>query len=61
MISRRTGRPTDTSRDYEFTDWDVVDGFARDLADLLTPPRSGATAGAVTGSERRTSDEDEIC
>ena len=27
-ISGRTGRPTDTSRDWEFTDWDAVDQFA---------------------------------
>lgn len=30
-ISRRTGRPTDTSRDWEFTDWDAVERFAEDL------------------------------
>jgi len=27
QISRRTGRPTDTSRDFEFTDWEEVDAF----------------------------------
>jgi menaquinone-dependent protoporphyrinogen oxidase len=32
MISRRTGGPTDTSQEYEFTDWNAVDQFARDLA-----------------------------
>jgi menaquinone-dependent protoporphyrinogen oxidase len=26
-IARRTGRDTDTSRDYEYTDWDVVNRF----------------------------------
>ena len=31
-ISRRQGGPTDTSKDYEFTDWAAVDRFARDLA-----------------------------
>jgi menaquinone-dependent protoporphyrinogen oxidase len=30
-ISRRLGRPTDTSRDWDFTDWDEVDRFAREL------------------------------
>jgi len=38
-ISRRTGRDTDTSRDYEYTDWDEVRRFARDF-DLLV--RRGA-------------------
>lgn len=28
LISHRTGRPTDTSRDWEFTDWEAVDRFA---------------------------------
>lgn len=32
FISWRTGRPTDTSRNYEFTDWERVDRFARELA-----------------------------
>lgn len=36
-ISRRRGGPTDTSREYEFTDWDAVDQFGEDLArDLST-------------------------
>ena len=26
-IARRAGAPTDTSRDYEFTDWPAVDAF----------------------------------
>ena len=32
LISKRVGRPTDTSRNYEFTDWDAVDRFAVELA-----------------------------
>lgn len=32
LISRRTGRPTDTSRDWDFTDWDAVDRLAAELA-----------------------------
>lgn len=32
LISWRTGRPTDTSRNWEFTDWDRVERFARELA-----------------------------
>jgi menaquinone-dependent protoporphyrinogen oxidase len=36
-ISRRAGRPTDTSRDHEFTDWDRVDRFADDVIDRVSP------------------------
>jgi menaquinone-dependent protoporphyrinogen oxidase len=32
MISRHEGGPTDTSREYEFTDWAAVDRFATQLA-----------------------------
>jgi hypothetical protein len=28
MLSGRTGHPTDTSRDYIFTDWAAVGAFA---------------------------------
>jgi len=31
-ISKSTGSPTDTSRDYEFTDWAAVDRFAQRLS-----------------------------
>jgi menaquinone-dependent protoporphyrinogen oxidase len=31
-IAAREGGDTDTSRDYEYTDWDAVDGFASSLA-----------------------------
>ncbi|HXW97007.1 MAG TPA: flavodoxin domain-containing protein [Gemmatimonadales bacterium] len=37
-ISRMTGRPTDTSRDWEFTDWEEVDRFAGQLTGLLAVP-----------------------
>lgn len=30
-IAKRIGAPTDTSRDYEFTDWDAVTRFAEDF------------------------------
>jgi menaquinone-dependent protoporphyrinogen oxidase len=33
-IVRREGGDTDTSRDYEYTDWDAVEHFARDVAEL---------------------------
>ena len=32
FIAWREGAPTDTSRDYEFTDWNVVRQFALDVA-----------------------------
>jgi menaquinone-dependent protoporphyrinogen oxidase len=35
-ISARTGGPTDTTQDYEFTDWAAVDRFATDLAETLS-------------------------
>jgi menaquinone-dependent protoporphyrinogen oxidase len=31
-IARKAGAPTDTSRDYEFTDWPAVDRLAGELA-----------------------------
>jgi menaquinone-dependent protoporphyrinogen oxidase len=34
-ISAQSGGPTDTSREYEFTDWEAVDRFAREVADAL--------------------------
>jgi menaquinone-dependent protoporphyrinogen oxidase len=37
-IARRSGRPTDTSRDHEFTDWEQVDRFADDFVDRIAPP-----------------------
>ncbi|MGE0461592.1 MAG: flavodoxin domain-containing protein [Vicinamibacterales bacterium] len=37
LIAGRTGGPTDTSQEYEFTDWHAVDRFARDLAKALGP------------------------
>jgi len=41
MISRRTGGPTDTARDYEFTDWAAVERFATDLAEAVAVSRPG--------------------
>ncbi|WP_458189368.1 menaquinone-dependent protoporphyrinogen IX dehydrogenase [Haladaptatus sp. NG-WS-4] len=34
-IAKRTGRDTATSRDYEYTDWDEVEGFATVISDSL--------------------------
>jgi menaquinone-dependent protoporphyrinogen oxidase len=34
-IARKEGAPTDTSRDYEFTDWTAVETLAREMAELV--------------------------
>jgi menaquinone-dependent protoporphyrinogen oxidase len=41
QISRSQGRPTDTSRDHDLTDWGAVDRFAARLLDAL--PSSSAS------------------
>ena len=51
-ISRRKGLPTDTSRDWDFTEWNEVEHFARELAVLLAPrtvaaPRRRAATGPM--------------
>jgi menaquinone-dependent protoporphyrinogen oxidase len=35
-IARKAGAPTDTSHDYEFTDWPALDRFVGGLADRAT-------------------------
>jgi menaquinone-dependent protoporphyrinogen oxidase len=52
LISGSQGRPTDTRRDHEFTDWAQVDAFARDLLNLLP---QAASAAATTASHARSS------
>jgi menaquinone-dependent protoporphyrinogen oxidase len=47
FISWMTGGDTDTSRDYEYTDWAQVDDFARRFASALQPPAARAAAEAV--------------
>ncbi|HEY5676321.1 MAG TPA: flavodoxin domain-containing protein [Myxococcales bacterium] len=44
FISWMTGGDTDTSRDYEYTDWAMVDDFARRFASALQPPSAGPAA-----------------
>jgi menaquinone-dependent protoporphyrinogen oxidase len=34
-ISRKTGRPVDTRRDWDFTDWPAVDRFAAEFGESL--------------------------
>lgn len=38
-IAHSSGAPTDTSRNYEFTDWEALDEFVEEFIDAL-PPRS---------------------
>ena len=35
LIAKRSGGPTDTSRDYEFTDWIALDRFVDEIAEGL--------------------------
>lgn len=37
-IAAKSGAPTDTSRDHEFTDWGAVDRFADAIEESLAPP-----------------------
>lgn len=46
-INRRKGLPTDTSRDWDFTEWNEVERFAADLA------AAWARADCVTRNSRR--------
>lgn len=39
MLSRRTGRTTDTSMNHEFTDWEVVRRFASEIAEVCPRDR----------------------
>ena len=43
-ISRHKGLPTDTSRDWDLTEWGAVERFARELAVLLAPEHARTPA-----------------
>ena len=45
-IARKAGAPTDTSRDYEFTDWPALDAFVGDAA-RVAEMAAGATPAQV--------------
>ncbi len=47
QINKRTGNPTDTSRDYVFTRWDEVERFADELSVDLAPQTKVEPAGAA--------------
>ena len=48
-ISAHAGGDTDTSRDYEYTDWNAVDRFASDFVDeaLRSPPAQAPGRAAL--------------
>ena len=48
LISHRTGRPTDTSRDYDFTDWRAVETFAHVFAGQLAATLQRSERGSRT-------------
>lgn len=43
LLMRRGGHPTDTSHDYDYTDWDALERLGRELAGMAD--RKHATAG----------------
>lgn len=42
QIAKQSGGPTDTSRDYEFTDWRGLDAFVDDMLRMLHPAAEAA-------------------
>ncbi|HET7468709.1 MAG TPA: flavodoxin domain-containing protein [Gemmatimonadales bacterium] len=51
-INRSKGLPTDTSRDWDFTEWREVDAFARSLAALFAAPiRRQAQLASAAGAK----------
>jgi menaquinone-dependent protoporphyrinogen oxidase len=44
LIVGHSGGETDSSRDYEYTDWAAVERFASDFADRLEPPAARRAA-----------------
>jgi menaquinone-dependent protoporphyrinogen IX oxidase len=38
LLMKRMGHPTDTSHDYDYTDWDAVDRIGHELAQLAREP-----------------------
>lgn len=49
QIARSSGAPTDTSRDYEFTDWPALDAFTDELVDPTGPRSLVVTADQQSG------------
>jgi len=51
-ISRKEGGDTDTSRDYEYTDWAAVDRFAAEFVDEVAGPVDAVTSPRRSSSRR---------
>lgn len=50
LIARSATGDTDTSRDYEYTDWDAVESFAADVATMVEQP-SDSGGLVIAGSK----------
>ena len=51
LFNRRNGRPTDTTRDWDLTNWSEVDRFTTELAADLVPAPAGVAGSAATTCE----------
>ena len=40
LLMKKTGDPTDTSHDHDYTDWDAVEQLGRELAALAVASAS---------------------
>ena len=49
LIVGHAGGETETSREYEYTDWPAVERFARDFSALLAPARAESAPRAALG------------
>ena len=47
MLARKEGGPTDTSRDFEMTDWAAVDRLAGEVAESIRASEGAAAGPAV--------------
>jgi menaquinone-dependent protoporphyrinogen oxidase len=54
LIARKEGAPTDTSRDYELTNWAEVEGFANGMAEAVLEEAPTAERPIWTPSQRPT-------
>ena len=52
-IARKAGAPTDTSRDYEFTNWSALDAFIGDAARVAEAAAAGTTRDVVCARHSR--------
>ncbi|MCW3066243.1 MAG: hypothetical protein JWN32_3415 [Solirubrobacterales bacterium] len=43
LVMRRGGHPTDSSHDYDYTDWDAVERFGHDCAGMIARPPVGSS------------------